>query len=109
MTSGHILVVDDEKRIADTLSLILRSKGYEVNTAYDGAQAYESCRRLPPKLIISDVVMPEMNGVDLAIRVRSEMPECAVLLFSGQTATADMLQEAHERGFTFELLAKPIH
>lgn|SRR5689334_14846995 len=104
-----ILVVDDEKRIADTLALILRSKAYCVATAYDGRQAYESCRRGAPRLVITDVVMPEMNGVELAIKVRSEMPDCAVLLFSGQAATADMLRDAQERGFDFELLAKPVH
>jgi DNA-binding response OmpR family regulator len=104
-----ILVVDDEKRIADTLTLILRSKGYAVATAYDGVQAYESCRNVTPRLVISDVVMPKMNGIELAIKVRSEMPPCSVLLFSGQAATADMLQDASARGFDFELLAKPVH
>jgi CheY-like chemotaxis protein len=104
-----ILVVDDEKRIADTLALILRSKNYVVATAYDGVQAYESCRKIIPRLVITDVVMPEMNGIELAIKIRSEMPLCSVLLFSGQAATADMLQDACARGFDFELLAKPVH
>jgi CheY-like chemotaxis protein len=104
-----ILVVDDEKRIADTLTLILRSKHYVVTTAYDGVQAYESCRNMTPRLVISDVVMPQMNGIELAMRIRSEMPLCSVLLFSGQAATADMLQDACDRGFDFELLAKPVH
>lgn len=104
-----ILVVDDEKRIADTLTLILRSKCYVVTTAYDGKQAYDSCRRVAPRLVITDVVMPVMNGVELAMKVRSEIPHCAVLLFSGQAATSDMMREASERGFHFDLLAKPIH
>jgi DNA-binding response OmpR family regulator len=104
-----ILVVDDEKRIADTLALILRTKNYVVSAAYDGVQAYESCLRVAPRLLITDVVMPRMNGVELAIKVRTEMPQCPVLLFSGQASTGDILQEAHERGFDFELLAKPMH
>ncbi len=104
-----ILVVDDEKRIADTLALILRSKQYAVVTAYDGQEAYETCRQAAPRLMITDVVMPQMNGVELAIKVRSEMPACLILLFSGQAATADILREANERGFEFELLAKPVH
>ena len=104
-----VLVVDDEKRIADTLALILRSKGYLANTAYDGIQAYESCCNVMPRLLITDVVMPHMNGVELAIRIRSEMPHCSILLFSGQAATADILQDANKRGFRFELLAKPVH
>ncbi len=104
-----ILVVDDEKRIADTLSLILRMNKYVVQTAYDGGMAYRSCLEQEPRLVITDVVMPQMNGVELAIKIRSEMPECSVLLFSGQTTTMDLLREASERGFEFELLAKPVH
>lgn len=108
-TRPDIIVVDDEKRIADTLTLILRSKSYVVTAAYDGLQAYEMCQQTLPRLVISDVVMPRMNGVELAMKIRSEMPQCLVLLFSGQAATADMLQEANERGYWFELLAKPVH
>jgi len=108
-STPDILVVDDEKRIADTLALILRSRNYVVTTAYNGLEAYESCRKNPPRLVITDVVMPQMNGVQLAMKVRSEMPECLILLFSGQAATADMLHEANRSGFQFELLAKPVH
>lgn len=104
-----ILVVDDEKRIADTLALILRSRDYVVTTAYNGLEAYESCRQVTPRLVITDVVMPLMNGVELAMKLRTEMPGCLILLFSGQAATADMLHEANARGFQFELLAKPVH
>ena len=104
-----ILVVDDEKRIADTLALVLQSRDYVVATAYDGLQAYHSCRKVLPRLVITDVVMPQMNGIELAIKLRSEMPPCTILLFSGQAATADMLRDANERGFDFELLAKPVH
>jgi CheY-like chemotaxis protein len=104
-----VLVVDDEKRIADTLALILRTKDYVVSTAYDGVQAYQSCRKILPRLVITDVVMPNMNGIELAIKLRSELPQCAIMLFSGQAATGDMLRDANERGYDFELLAKPVH
>jgi CheY-like chemotaxis protein len=107
--ASDVLVVDDEKRIADTLVLILNSKGYTAHAAYDGVAAYQDCGHRAPRLVISDVVMPEMNGVDLAIRLRLEMPQVKVLLFSGQTATADMLENARKRGFHFDLLAKPVH
>jgi DNA-binding response OmpR family regulator len=104
-----VLVVDDEKRIADTLALILRTRDYIVSTAYDGVQAYLSCCKILPRLVITDVVMPNMNGIELAIKLRSEVPQCAILLFSGQAATSDMLRDANERGYDFELLAKPVH
>jgi DNA-binding NtrC family response regulator len=87
-----ILVVDDAKRIADTLGLIFRSKGYSADC--DGAAAYNVRSSRTPRFVISDVVMPMMNGVQLAIRLKTEKPECLVLLFSGQAASADMLQEA---------------
>ena len=106
---GSILVVDDEQRIADTLTLILGSKGYNVQVAYDGASGLEIYRTMVPDLVISDVVMPRMNGVEMAIAIRKEFPNSRILLFSGQAVSADMLDEARGRGYDFELLAKPIH
>jgi len=106
---GSILVVDDEQRIADTLTLILRSQGYNVQVAYDGASGLEIYRTMVPDLVISDVVMPRMNGVDMAIAIRKEFPNARILLFSGQAVSADMLDEARGRGYDFELLAKPVH
>src|SRR5690242_18524600 len=104
-----IVVADDEKRIADTLSLILESKGYTAQPVYDGTSALEMCRRTVPNLLLSDVVMPGMNGIELAIRVREELPACKILLFSGQAATAIFLEDATRRGYDFEILAKPVH
>jgi CheY-like chemotaxis protein len=104
-----ILVVDDEKRIADTLALILESKGYVSEAAYDAVTALEVCRARIPNLLISDVVMPGMNGIELGIAIRRDFPSCKVLLFSGQAATAEMLEDASADGHHFELLAKPVH
>jgi CheY-like chemotaxis protein len=106
---AFILVVDDEKRIADTLALILGSKGYVSEAAYDAATALEVCRARTPNLLISDVVMPGMNGIELGIAIRRDFPACQVLLFSGQAATAEMLDDASAHGHSFELLAKPVH
>ena len=77
--------------------------------AYDGTTALAVCGERVPDLLLSDVVMPEMNGIWLAIAVRREFPKGKVLLLSGQAATADMLDEASSRGHRFELLAKPVH
>lgn len=104
-----VLIVDDERRIADTLSLILSSKGYASQAAYDGTTALAVCGERVPDLLLTDVVMPEMNGIELAIAVRREFPNCKVLLFSGQAATADMLDDASSHGHRFELLSKPVH
>jgi DNA-binding NtrC family response regulator len=59
--------------------------------------------------VISDVVMPGMSGVEMAVPIKERHPECEVLLFSGQAATVDMLEGIRTQGYNFEVLAKPIH
>jgi CheY-like chemotaxis protein len=109
LTRPFIVVVDDERRIADTLVLILKSKGYAAEAAHDGASALAICRQKAPDLVVSDVVMPGMNGIDLAIAIRQQFPKCHILLFSGQAETTEILEDARRRGHDFELLAKPLH
>jgi CheY-like chemotaxis protein len=109
MTQTHtVLIVDDEKNIADTVALILQAAGYAAQAAYDGSAALAMTRDGPPDLILTDVLMPGMNGIDLAIAAQRECPTCQVLLFSGQAASADMLEDARLRGHYFEVLPKPI-
>ena len=104
-----ILVVDDEKRIADTLSEILEMSGFHVATAYDGWDALEAAARFHPDYLLSDVLIPRMNGVDLAIAMRKMYPDAKILLFSGQAGISEILLAGHRQGFEFELIAKPIH
>jgi YesN/AraC family two-component response regulator len=75
-TQPVVLIVDDERVIADTLSIILSKSGFSTITAYDGESALELARVVHPDLLISDVVMPEMTGVDLAIAVTETVPGC---------------------------------
>ena len=62
-----------------------------------------------PTFSISDVIMPEMSGIDLALKIKELCPLCKVLLFSGQAATSDLLQNAKSNGHVFEILIKPVH
>jgi CheY-like chemotaxis protein len=62
-----------------------------------------------PDLLISDVMMPQLSGIDLAIQMKEECPGCQILLFSGQAETVDLLQTAREQGHNFQLLSKPVH
>ena len=77
------MVVDDEPRIADRLATILRNFGYEASVAYDAPSAISQGEPFNPELVITDVVMPGMNGVEMAIQVRQLYPSCKILLFSG--------------------------
>ncbi len=108
-TPDYVLVVDDERIIADTLVEILSLKGYAATAAYDGASALEIARDVPPDVLLTDVVMPGMSGIELAIEMRRIAPSCQILLFSGQAATLDLLKQAHAQGYDFRILAKPLH
>lgn len=106
---AKVLVVDDERMIADSLAAILHGKGYDARALYDGESALQACQCVAPDCIISDVVMPGINGFELAITVRKRYPQCRVLLFSGQAATTDMMESVGGTGMEFELMAKPVH
>jgi DNA-binding NtrC family response regulator len=106
---SRIFVVDDELVIASTLATILQRSGFDAASFTQPREALKAARVKAPDLLITDVVMPELSGIELAILVREEFPNCRILLFSGQAATANLLQEAREHGHDFELLSKPIH
>jgi CheY-like chemotaxis protein len=105
----RILVVDDEVLIADTIVQILNRNGFIAEAAYGGAQAIEMARRACPELVLSDVLMPHIDGVEVAIQISQLCPDTRIVLFSGQAATLEILSRARARGYTFELLPKPIH
>lgn len=104
-----VMVVDDESSIADTLAEILSRSGYAAVTAYDGDSALETALLMPPEMLITDVVLPGMSGIDLAITVKRIFPDCKIILFSGQASTADLLAAANRDGHQFVLLSKPVH
>ena len=106
----RVFVVDDEDVIASTLAMILRLQGgFHVRSFTLPLDALEAARLEAPGLLISDVMMPLLSGIELAIQVRLLYPDCKVLLFSGQAATANMLEEARANGYDFDLLLKPVH
>ena len=106
----NVLIVDDDRLIADTLAEILNDSGNFVAVAvYDGASALERARNTSVDILITDVVMPEMNGIDLAKAIQSIRPKARIVLLSGQAQTRDLAQQAEREGYQFELWAKPMH
>jgi CheY-like chemotaxis protein len=103
-----VFVIDDEELVADTIALILRTNGYQALALYDSESAIEQLEIIKPQIVISDVSMPRMNGVQLAMLIRERYPDCRVLLLSGQATTIDLVDEARRHGYVFEVLQKPI-
>src|ERR1700694_889460 len=109
MPKSRVLVADDEQVIANTLAIILNQAGFEARAVYSGEKAVESLDSFQPDMLISDVIMTGMTGIEAAIATRRKMPNCKILLFSGQAATADLLEKARAEGHELEILAKPVH
>jgi CheY-like chemotaxis protein len=104
-----VLIVDDEQIIANTLAMILSRAGYDALTAYCGETAVEVALRFEPDMLISDVFMPGITGIEAAVQIRADCPACKVLLFSGQAASINMLEMARSQDHQFEILLKPVH
>ena len=104
-----VLVVDDECAIADSLTEILNRSGHNAYCAYDGPSALDVALLKPPEVLITDVVLPGMSGIELAITIRRIFPDCKVVLFSGNAATTAMMETATRAGHNFVLLNKPVH
>ena len=104
-----ILVVDDERLLADTTTAILGRAGFIAKTAYDGFGALEMMASFHPDYLLTDIMMPAMNGVELAIAITKMYPRTKIMLFSGQAGISEILEKSKMEGFEFQLLAKPVH
>jgi len=100
-------VVDDEQIIANTNAQILELSGFTAMAVYSGEQALEAAKALSPDILITDVIMGGMNGIEAASRIQEAFPSCRIILFSGHAATANLLRDCD--GHRFEILCKPIH
>jgi len=105
----RVLVADDEQVIANTLAVILNQHGFEARAVYSGEEAIQALDGFQPDMLITDVIMTGITGIEAAIAARTRLPRCKVLLFSGQAATAGLLDKARLQGHEFEVLAKPVH
>jgi DNA-binding NtrC family response regulator len=108
-TQPLVFVVDDEPEIAKMLAVVLQMNLYNAVPYFGSAEALAAARETPPDYLISDIGIPEMNGIELAISMQRELAQCKVLLFSGQIDAVEMVERAKEDGHRFELLVKPVH
>ena len=109
MPGLRVLVVDDEKVIADTLVQILTQDGFTAAAAYSGVDAIHCARDHHFDVVLMDVMMPEMSGIEAWEEINKIHHECRVILVTGNMATEQFLWDALDRGMSFEILTKPVH
>lgn len=101
-------VVDDEDMIASTLELILLSKGFDARSFVDPLDALNAAHSVAPNLLLTDVVLPTMDGIELANQIKQLHPDCKVLFSSGHCVTSKQLVNAGFQGEQFAILGKPV-
>jgi two-component system response regulator MprA len=87
--STHILLVDDDPRLTSALRRTLSYEGYQISTASDGESALNQIRLKPPDLLILDLMLPGINGMEVCRRLRSAGEKMAVLMLTARDAVAD--------------------
>lgn len=105
---SHILVIDDDALVRQALAQILESSGYEVQCAPEGRQGLRAFHKRRPDLVISDIIMPDMEGIETIIELRILSRDCPIIAISGggRFGKADFLDVARHLGATASL-SKP--
>jgi len=106
--SLRVLVVDDEKSIADSLGQILRTQGHDVRCANSGEDALELLPVFEPHVLIADVILGGIDGVQLALTAADVLPNCTVVLSSGHADTSELAERLRQSGRRFSIYAKPV-
>lgn len=108
-SSSYILVVDDEPEIHAVLGKFLIKEGYEVESAYSAEEAFQSVARKKPDLIILDIMMPKVSGIDVCNKLKADpyTKDILILIVSARDAQADRID-----GLTHgadDYVSKPFH
>lgn len=104
-----VLIADDEKNIADTIRIILNKYGMDATAVYGGRAAIEQAVSWKPDVLLVDYVMPDLNGIEAAVKICEELSTCRVLVLSAMAAVPEVKQRLQRRERRFEVLVKPIH
>ncbi|HEX4046361.1 MAG TPA: response regulator [Elusimicrobiota bacterium] len=105
--ASRILVVDDDRGVLDTLRRFLTEKGYEVGVASDGLAALPLLKRLRPHLVLLDIDMPKMNGIETLRRIREIDGRVGVMMITGND-TIEAMERCQEYG-AYDYLLKPFN
>ncbi len=104
--SKRILIVDDDQGVRSSLARILRRLGHEIQLASDGYSAVEAARTFQPDLLVLDIRMPRMDGIETFVRIREEFPAIAAI-FMTAFAASDQASAAVHRG-AIRVMPKPL-
>jgi two-component system response regulator PilR (NtrC family) len=108
MSNGpRLLIVDDESSIRDMLAIFFHKRGFEVVTASSFAEGTAGAARHNPDLVLSDIKMPDGNGLDLLRKIKTESPKTPVIMITAHTSTSDAI-EAMKAG-AVDYIAKPFN
>jgi len=102
----RILVADDDPSSLEGLRALLSIWGYEVETASDGRIALQKVSAVQPKAVITDVVMPMMNGLELLGALRIERPGMPVIVLTGQGSLDTLVRSKRQGAYAY--LVKPV-
>ena len=107
MSTKKILIVDDEEAITNLMTLVFSREGYEVKTAENGEQALKIIQKENIHVIITDLNMPEMNGIKLCRAIRKTVPMAMIFAMTGYASLFE-LAECREAGFD-DYFVKPVN
>lgn len=102
-----ILIIDDDENIRDFLEDVLSMSGFEVATASDGAEGVKKAKELLPEILITDIVMPEKEGIEVIMEIRKQHPEIKIIAMSGGTEHASLYLDMAEKLGARRILPKP--
>ena len=92
MAAGQVLLVDDDRALRDAVGRALRLEGFEVTLATDGPEALELALNDPPDIVVLDVAMPSMSGVEVCRRMRATGVRVSVLMLTAKDGIGDRVQ-----------------